>query len=261
MPKTETYRILDVNQIEQWQRDGYLTVRKLFDPAEVAALSDEAWKLTYERDLIDKRNLRCRFQQTYDKADCLWETFDPVIDLSPLCESFAMDPRLHGVLHDLYGEPPCLFKDKLIFKQPQTQGYGLHQDWIAWPGFPRSFLTVLIPIDRALDQNGCTEVFPGYHRQGSLSPEDGEYHELSWQDVNQSDGIKLLLEPGDIAVFGGFTPHRSGPNRSDTWRRQLYLSYNALSDGGHQRQTHYVEFQKYLQKRYAEHGIRDTYFR
>ena len=39
--------------------------------------------------------------------------------------------------------------------------------------------------------------------------------------------MPLVLEPGDVAVFGGFTPHRSDPNLSDRWRRQLYLSYNA----------------------------------
>ena len=47
---------------------------------------------------------------------------------------------------------------------------------------------------------------------------------------------ELVLEPGDVAVFGGFTPHRSDPNVSGRWRRQLYLSYNASSDGGDQRE-------------------------
>ena len=27
------------------------------------------------------------------------------------------------------------------------KGYGLHQDWIAWDGFPRTFLTVLVPFE------------------------------------------------------------------------------------------------------------------
>jgi ectoine hydroxylase-related dioxygenase (phytanoyl-CoA dioxygenase family) len=166
-----------------------------------------------------------------------------------------------NILNDLYSEPACLFKDKLIFKQPGTKGYDLHQDWISWPGFPRSFLTVLIPIDASTEQNGCTEVFPGYHQNGPLTPEDGEYHRLSDHTVDKDTSVKLILQPGDIAIFDGFTPHRSAPNRSDSWRRQMYLSYNAQSDGGDQREAHYEQFQKYLKKRYAENGLVGTYFR
>jgi 2-aminoethylphosphonate dioxygenase len=69
-----------------------------------------------------------------------------------------------------------------------------------------------------------------------------------------------VLEPGDVAVFGGFTPHRSDPNVTDRWRRQLYLSYNAESDGGDQRDKHYREFHAWLRAKYAEHGKTDTYF-
>lgn len=261
MSNTATLRRLDDSDVARWKNDGFLIVRQLFSADEMAALSEEAWQLTYQRDLIDKLNLRCRFQQTHDDSDCLWETFDPVIDISPLCEKFARDARLLDVLHDLYGEPACLFKDKLIFKQPGTKGYALHQDWIAWKGFPRSFLTVLIPIDAAYEQNGCTEVFPGYHQEGAMAPEDGEYHPVPEDAVGESRGVKLVLAPRDIAVFNGFTPHRSGPNRSDAWRRQLYLSYNATSDGGDQRTAHYEQFREYLKKRYAEHGLVDTYFR
>lgn len=249
------------NTRSDWQQDGVVVVRKMFRADEMKSLSEEAWQLTYQRDLIDKRNLRCRFQQTHDDSDCLWETFDPVIDISPLCKKFALDQRLLDVLHGIYSEPACLFKDKLIFKQPGTKGYELHQDWIAWPGFPRTFLTVLIPIDPASEENGCTEVFPGYHRNGSLTPEDGEYHRLPEGTVDEARGVKLILEPGDIAVFDGFTPHRSAPNRADGWRRQLYLSYNALSDGGEQRESHYEQFRAYLAKRYAEYDLTNTYFR
>ena len=69
------------------------------------------------------------------------------------------------------------------------------------------------------------------------------------------------LEPGDVAVFSGYTPHRSGPNRSGHWRRLLYLSYNAMSDGGEQRDRHYDEFKSWLQDRYAEYGRTSTFFR
>ena len=87
------------------------------------------------------------------------------------------------------------------------------------------------------------------------------YHTLPDDIVDPSRGVVLELEPGDIALFGGFSPHRSPANRSAQSRRLLYLSYNALSDGGEQRLTHYAEFANWLQERYAEFGRTNTYFR
>ena len=40
-----------------------------------------------------------------------------------------------------------------------------------------------------------------------------------------------------------------------------YLSYNALSDGGEQRESHYAEFHEWLKDRYAERGKTNTFFR
>ncbi len=46
-----------------------------------------------------------------------------------------------------------------------------------------------------------------------------------------------------------------------SWRRQLYLSYNAQSDGGDQREAHYREFHVWLKKKYAEFGKHAVYFK
>ena len=253
-------RRLSAEERQSYLEDGFLIRRRIFSPDEMARVADEADALLERTDLIDKFNLRCRFQSQCAGGDCLFETFDPVIDIAPLCGKLALDARLFELLEDVYGEEACLFKDKLIFKPPGAMGCGLHQDFIAWPGFPRSFVTVLVPIDAATEENGCTEVFPGLHRQGSLSPEDGDYHELSADVVDETRGVKLILEPGDVAIFGAFTPHRAAPNQSNGWRRQLYLSYNAASDGGPRRNAHYREFHRFLRRKYAEYGLVDTYF-
>lgn len=255
-------RRLTNRQLDDYRQDGFLIMRSVFSPSEAAELASEADNLPQQwAGLIDKQNLRCRFQPHQETGECLFETFDPVIDLAPVCRQIAQDPRIVDALADLYGEPACLFKDKLIFKPPGANGYVLHQDYIAWPDFPRSFVTVLVPIDVADADNGCTEVFPGCHHAGSLTPEDGEFHEVPSELVDESQAVRLEIKPGDIALFGGFTPHRSAANTSPSWRRQLYLSYNALSDGGDRRERHYAEFHAYLRRRYSEHLLTDTYFK
>lgn len=135
------------------------------------------------------------------------------------------------------------------------------QDYISWKSFPTSFVTAIVAIDPSDSDNGATEAFPGYHQRGCLSRRDGRYHELPAKTVDASKGVVLSWQPGDVAVFSGCTPHKSDANRSKQYRRLLYLSYNALSDGGEQREKHYTEFHAWLKDRYAEYGKTNAFFR
>ena len=247
--------------VRNFHKQGYLVVRRLFSQSDIQDALQEAGELFQRRDLIVSENIRCRWQPHVTTQECLFECFDPVIDIGPVCDRLAHDPRLLQVLSDLYGEEPCLFKDKLIFKPPGAKGYDLHQDFIAWPDFPRSFVTAVVALDATDLENGCTVVYPDYHRDGCMSPEDGDYHALPREAVDESRAVPLILAPGDVALFGCFTPHCSAPNRSERWRRQLYLSYNALSDGGERRAEHYREFHVWLRKKYAEYGKPFVYFK
>lgn len=252
---------LPPEQVNAYHRDGFHVVRGVFPPEEIAELTAEAERVFAREDLKDSDNIRCRWSNHYETGECRFDCFDPVIDLSPLCGRIAHDPRILEIVSELYGEPACLFKDKLIFKPPGAKGYDLHQDYISWKSFPRSFVTVIVAIDSSSSANGATEVFPGYHTRGCLTPEDGQYHQLPADVVDAAKGVPLELHPGDLAVFSGFTPHRSGPNTSSQWRRLLYLSYNAASDGGDQRDRHYAEFKDWLKDRYADYGKVNTFFR
>jgi ectoine hydroxylase-related dioxygenase (phytanoyl-CoA dioxygenase family) len=252
---------LSPEQVAEYERLGYLIVRDAFGRDEIEALAREADQLLERSELIDVKNIRCRWQNHVETGECLFECFDPVIDIGSVCRRVAHDARILGPLAAIYGDEACLFKDKLIFKPPGAKGYGLHQDYIGWNDFPRTFVTVLVAIDPAGSDNGATEVFPGVHRQGYLSPIDGEYHEVPADKVDLSAGVKLDLQPGDIAMFGCFTPHRSAPNSSNRWRRQLYLSYNAAGDGGQRRAAHYEEFHAWLKVKYAQYGKTEVYFR
>jgi 2-aminoethylphosphonate dioxygenase len=239
---------LSSDQLADYDKRGYLVLHQLFSAAEVAELQAESVRLIQRKDLMSERNLRCRFQPHVETEEPLFEVFDPVNDISPLCERVSTERRILDVLRPIYDDEPCLFKDKLIYKLPGAMGYDLHQDYPAcWTGFPTSFTTVLIAIDPMRADNGCTEVFPGYHRNGLIDPEPGCFR-LPAGAVDESHAVPLELQPGDAAVFGCYVPHRSAPNRSHRTRRALYVSYNARSDGGEQRARHYAEFREYLLK-------------
>src|SRR5262245_24179996 len=132
---------LSTEQIEHYRRDGFVIARDVFSADEVAELDAEAERLLQRTDLIDSDNIRCRWQVRVPTKECRFDCFDPVIDLSPVCARVARDPRLVEIVSALYGERAHLFKDKLIFKPSGAEGYAMHQDYIAWPSFPRSFVT------------------------------------------------------------------------------------------------------------------------
>jgi hypothetical protein len=254
---------LSADQLAAYRGEGYLILRRLFRPEEVSALAAEADRLCARADLIDADNLRTRCQPHRETGEQFFEVFDPVTDIAPACARVAADERIRGPLAAIYGDEPCLFKDKLIFKPPGANGYGLHQDYIGWPGFPRSFVTVVVAIDPFDAASGGTEVFPGCHARGFLGREDGRYHPITEEQVPARAAVPLDLDPGDVAIFGCFLPHRSAPNATDRRRRGLFLSYNARADGGDQHDAHYRQFHDYLRRMAGERG-RDAsqfYFR
>jgi ectoine hydroxylase-related dioxygenase (phytanoyl-CoA dioxygenase family) len=258
---TLSRRALGEDQLQAWRDDGYLVFPDFFPADQIAAAAAEADQLLERhRALIDVHNLRTRFLPNVVAGGDQFECFDPVIDLSLECHRLALDPRLLAALGALYGEAACLFKDKLVYKPPGVKGYDLHQDYTPWASFPRSFLTLLIPLDPVDLDNGCTEVFPGYHKNGLLAGPGKPTYPLPPDAVDESRAVPLILNPGDVAVFDGFTPHRSAPNRSLRWRRQFFPSYNKLSDGGHQRPQHYAEFRNWLKKKYEDYGKTGLYY-
>src|SRR5262245_26250218 len=156
MPATATATApsaLSSAQRRAYAEQGFLVVQGVFTPDEMEAAAAEAETLVARKDLIDTRNLRCRWQPHCDDGECLFETFDPVIDIAPVCEGLARHPRLLAVLGEIYGEAARLFKDKLIFKPPGARGYDLHQDYIAWANFPRTFVTAAVAIDPCAQDN------------------------------------------------------------------------------------------------------------
>jgi ectoine hydroxylase-related dioxygenase (phytanoyl-CoA dioxygenase family) len=252
---------LSREQRQHYDEEGYIILRGVFTAEEIREARDEAERLRQERaELISLHNLRCRFMPHQETGESLFETFDPAIDIAPVCARFAADRRILDVLRAIYDDEPCLFKDKLIYKLPGARGYGLHQDHPNWPGFPKSFVTVVIAYDLFDRHNGATEVFPRYHRQGSLSSDTQSYRELSFDLIDEKSGVPLELQPGDVAIFGCYVPHRSGPNRTDVCRRGLFLSYNAAAEGGPQRDKHYREFHERLRAAHAAQGRADVYF-
>ena len=98
----------DLSHRAHYQSNGWVIVRRLFDPSVIAHAATEAEGLIRRTELIDVQNLRCRWTTHATTGECVFETFDPVADLSPACAAIARSPQLLKLVASLYGEEACL---------------------------------------------------------------------------------------------------------------------------------------------------------
>ena len=235
---------LSVGQVEQFNRDGFLLLSKIFSESELEPMRDECERLMAEPG--EGKGIPEIQPRATIVGGVVHDRFDPVIDESVLFEKVAGDDRVQAPLRSLFGEDVSLLKDKLICKPPGAMGYGMHQDFAYWdylPVTPDAVCSALVAIDAASADNGALQVVPNLHQNRlAAPPEDPRDVDESQIDLSH---IRLVeMQAGDVLYFHSLTPHRSGPNTSDCARRSLFLTFNAVRCGNvydeYQRRRHQV---------------------
>lgn len=232
---------LSENDIAAFARDGYVVLRGFFradDMAKIVAWTNELERLpeapgrhwVYREDSLTSPGQRIiqRIENFY-----------------PHHAAFAafLDGPLRGLADQLFGEPAVLFKDKINFKKPGGDGFKPHQDQQAgWGAYADLFITAMVSIDTSTPENGCLEFAPGHHKRGLIG---AEWKPLTPADMTGMTFMAYPTEPGDIVLFDSYAPHQSGPNRTATERRILYITYNRRSAGDH-RVQYYADKHKNL---------------
>lgn len=213
---------------EYWTR-GYISLRGLFAPEEIASWSGECDRLL-RSEYVFPENIRTPFRMNSGNIP---ERIDPVVDISPVFSALAADSRITDVVSAIFRGRPLLFKEKLIFKAPGTLGYTMHQDQAYWQLCPADdILSVSIQIDGANAANGCIELFPGLH--GKMLTPPGQRIQLRGEDIAKIDlktGEKIETVPGDVLIFHSLAPHQSATNTANVFRRSFYLTYSAERSG------------------------------
>lgn len=242
---------LTAEQISTYQEKGYLTLADAFTSDEVIAWDAESRRLL-RLGLAHEDNLRTVIYRTPEGITIV-DRINPVVDISPLFKALTEDERIMRPLRELYGDDMLLFKDKIIYKMPGVTGYPIHQDYSSWQIFPKNLVNVIISIDAADADNGGVEFFPGYHNR--LLSAAGELRYMNKKEAEQIDFNKVEVvktSPGNIVIFDCLTPHRSGVNRSNRLRRQLYLTYSSAKNGDlYEEQLKYIE-ETYRNRRSGE---------
>jgi hypothetical protein len=226
--------MLTQQQIEEFNRDGYVIVRGLYTPEEMREITAWTGEVTAWPETPGKWMMY--FEQSQREPGK--RILSRMEDIEPFHAGFSRlftTDKMQGCVSELFGEESVLFKDKINFKMPGGDGFKAHQDIQAgWDRYASLHITALVSIDASTRENGCLELAPGQHKQGLI----GE----SWKPLREDalEYIPIPTEPGDAVFFDSFAPHRSEPNRTDVARRALYVTYNRLSAGDHRRQ-YYID--------------------
>ena len=219
-------RVLSDAEVAQFQRDGNLTVRALFDQQEAdilrkTAKADAAFK-QHAHDLKDGEGGVAKLVLWNKAGEDLYGTV-------------ARCHRVVDAMEQLLGDEVYHYHSKMSIKEPYTGGaWAWHQDYGYWYQngclFP-DMASVFIAVDPNTRENGCLQVLCGSQLMGRI--EHGRYGEQTGADPERTDAamkvcelVYVELEPGDALFFHSNLLHRSDQNKSPHPRWSLLCCYN-----------------------------------
>src|SRR4026209_1407402 len=189
---------LSPQQLEQFDRDGYLFFPSLFSPAEIKTLTDEVPVLYAQR---REENVR---EKT---GDVVRTNFAAYMYSYPFAK-LARHPRMVEPIKQLFGEDVYMHQFKINGKQAFDGDVGQwHQDYGTWMNdgqMPEArAMNVAIFLDEVNEFNGPLMFIPGSHKQGVLDAQ----HDTSTTSYPlwtiDKDTIRTLVQKGGIVAPKG----------------------------------------------------------
>ncbi|MCR0984257.1 phytanoyl-CoA dioxygenase family protein [Roseomonas populi] len=222
---------LPATGVAHYARTGWLAARGLFSPEETAEISRWTDELTAAPEVPGRH-------WVYHEPSLIPGAAPVIQRIENFCPFHAGFDRLvrgggklESACAQLMGGPVVLFKEKINFKMPGGAGFEPHQDQQAgWSAYAPLFITALVCIDRATEQNGCLKMANVPRFAGLIGD---EWKPLTPEQMAGFALTSLPTQPGDALFFDSYVPHASDPNMTEEARRILYITYNLASDGDH----------------------------
>ncbi len=236
MPTSPT--TLSPDDLRQYDRDGYVIVRRLFDADEMLTLLNYAQRDQQMQDAAYGRKDATGLETKL----ALWN--HPSDDLYGL---FSRSPRIIDRMEQILDGEVYHWHSKMMLKEPRVGGaWEWHQDYGYWynNGCLLPLLaSCLISIDRANRENGCLQVLKGSHEIGRIDHnKSGDQAGADMERVNiaieRYPLVYVECEPGDAIFFHGNLMHRSDQNLSANSRWSLICCYNAARNDPYKENRH-----------------------
>lgn len=155
----------------------------------------------------------------------------------PMIADITRDPRLLDAIEAIIGPDIMLWGSSVILKAPRHAGHvSWHQDLTYWGLDGTAEVAAWLALTPATIENGCMRFVPGSHRNGIVDHQDTfaadnllSRGQVLAADVDESETVPVVLEPGEISLHHGHMFHASGSNGTDQWRIGLVLQFIAPS--------------------------------
>lgn len=220
---------LTTDQVNDYNRNGYIIVRNYLNAPEVEKLQQIAFADGAMRrhafDLNDQSGKKTKLTLWYAPGN---DAYGLLTKSRRMIDS--ADKLMDG------DSPVCHFHSKLMQKEPRVGGaWEWHQDYGYWYKneflFPDQMISIMVAITDANKENGCLQVIGGTQKMGRIE------HGFSGEQVGASQHyvdlalktMKLIyveLKAGDALIFHPNLLHRSEANLSDNPRWSLISVYN-----------------------------------
>ena len=225
-------------EITQYRRDGYVVARGIMGPRSVAACTAALSDLATGR--LAARETVLMYEAGHDPATIAPEQREGAIRKymdfvgdAPALEMAAMNRRLHALLDQLLGEGRVLFQEMALVKPPHI---GTEKPWHQDAAYfrltdPGLIVGVWIALDPASRENGCMELVPGSHLDGTMPHQhenDFNRCRIVPQHVRAAERIAIEMQPGDALIFHSLLHHYTAPNASALRRQAVQFHYHQI---------------------------------
>jgi ectoine hydroxylase-related dioxygenase (phytanoyl-CoA dioxygenase family) len=235
--------------LAQYWREGYAVVRGFFDTDEIVAMAAALDQL-YSEGVAHGRcfrhgNLFYNVARECEGGEALvrmvqWPSYH-----QPMLNAVRLDTRFADLLEPLIGRDLKQIINQVHWKAPGSLGdFAWHQDSrfrqpaSAFRNLGTSYVQTGLAIDPHTQESGCMRFIPRSHMRGDLDMDSSKFamgtamtaDALDEVGLCESDGIEVVLEPGDLALWSPYLVHGSGKNVSSHKRRLYINGYVRASD-------------------------------
>ena len=222
--------MLAQDQIEIYNRDGYLSVENVLSVTQIEELRrvtdefvEKSRQVTENGDIFD---LEAEHSTNSPKLRRLKKPSN----LHKVYKNTLNNTRILDIVSQLIGDSIWTNGNKLNMKSGDFGSpVEWHQDWAFYPFTNDDLLAVGVCIDDMTKENGCLLAIPGSHKGRILNHHLNGYFagavtELGFDD---SSAEEIELKAGGISIHHVRTLHGSLPNLSTKPRRLLLFQYCA----------------------------------
>jgi len=226
-PHTAASGAVTQTQIDQFDELGYFVVEDLYTPEELAELT----RLTDEAEDEAIAELKRQADERFLISENGAITFaGQLVRQKPEIRPFVKNEKILGICLDLIGPNVRMYHDQAVYKMTEKpRRFPWHQDNGYLFVEPQHYLTCWIALTDATIDNGCPQVAPGLHKDGTLAHYYVDTLGYECFEEPSTDPLVAEVKAGGAVFFSSLTPHLTGPNFTNSTRKAYIVQY-ASSD-------------------------------